>query len=300
MKIKYIFCFLIIFVIIISAAAEYTTFHQVKRVISADAADGMLFSSNYLKPQQNELNFTTIYINRIDAENLTKNYFDTTLTIANYAQGNPTRHYRRDINYTLTAAIVQLTQNGIIQPVISNAPAIKINNQPLANNYNNTLAGISISENEYLLSFPRSMLAGDKFYLSLTATPIGNTYTDLELITSLIEIVIQPEAKSNSWRLEHLDDTANNIKEYSGFNFRLSGSGRGIITLGWNNNLFEINEVFLTTTNANYCTSNWNNLTAITFIVDADEINNYNIQLYPRTAVTWSDVQLQLTFEEQT
>ena len=114
MKFKYYFLIVIVFIISIAVSAEYTKSYRAKRVISATASNGILFSSNYLKEDSGELNFATIYINLAEAQDLTVDYFNTVITIANYAQGNPTRYYRREINYTLTTSIVKLlTSNSV-------------------------------------------------------------------------------------------------------------------------------------------------------------------------------------------
>ena len=300
-----------VFAASVTVMAEFTKSFRTKRVISATASDGMLFSSNYLRENTGELNFSTIYVNRVEAEDPTNTYFDATVTIANYAQGNPTRFYRRAINYTITTSIVRLVTDGLgnmsTQTVVSGLPAVKWEGAALQASYSDTLAAGGAAENEYTLSLPRTMLTGEKLYVQLTATPTGGTYTDLAPITSLIELAIQPEASSTSWHIEGTDDRTNGVSEYAGYNFRLSGSGRGIIILGWDDTLFELNPVFLAKVGATTYTGSlpgsWSGLSAVSFSVDAANINSYDIQLYlrdPASVGSWSDVAMQMSFEENT
>ena len=294
----------------VTVVAEFTKSFRTKRVISATASDGMLFSSNCLQ-DTTELNYATVWVTRTDAENAGIAYFDTTVTIANHAQGNPSRFYRRAINYTLTTDIVRVVTDGLgnstTQTVVSGRPAVKIDGAAMQASYSDTLIAGGVQENEYTLSLPRTMLTGEKLYVMLTATPSGGTYADLAPITALIELAIQPEASATSWHIEGTDDRLNSIGDYAGYNFQLSGSGRGTIILGWDDTAFEINQVFVDAVSATTYTGSlpaeWAGLTAIAFTVDAANINSYDIQFYPRSsdgAANWSAVSARMIFEENT
>ena len=295
----------------IAVVAEFTKSYRTKRVISATASDGMLFSSNYLKEDNGELNFSPVYINRTEAEDPSNTYFDTVVTIANFAQGNPTRYYRRAINYTLTTSIVRLIMDGsgnlTTQTVNANLPAVKLDGAALLSSYSGSVASGQARENEYTLSLPRTMLTGEKLYVMLTATPSGGTYTDLSPISALIELAIQPEASVTTWRIEGTDDRSHAVSDFAGYNFRLSGSGRGIVILGWDDTRFELNPVFRAkvgaTTYNGSLPDGWAGLSAVSFAVDAASINSYDIQLYPRAVdavSSWSNVSAQIVFEEDT
>ncbi len=295
----------------VTATAEFTKSYRAKRVVAAYATEGMLFSSNHLQASV-EPTYSTVWVDRSDAADETIQSFDNIITICNYAQGNPTKYYGKTINYTLTTAIVQLvkTDNGdgtesvSIQPYTGAAPAVKIDGQPMQSSYSGSLLEGRDRENAYTLSLPRSMLTGDKLYVMLTATPTGASYTDLGPIWGLFDIAIKPDASATGWHIESTDNRANAIGEYAGYNFRLSGSGAGTVTLGWDASKLEINEIFKDSVSAaapGSLPAGWSGMTAVQFHVDAASKNNYDIQFYPASAgavASWNDVEVQMTFDE--
>ncbi|MBR3641489.1 MAG: hypothetical protein IKN53_05625 [Oscillibacter sp.] len=297
-----------------TVTAEFIKSYRAKRVITATAPDGSLFSSNYLRAGS-EPAYATISIEKSDAEDESNTYFDTVVTICNYAQGNPTRVYNRTINYTLTASIVTLSRDAndelVITPAAGELPAVKINNAPMQASYSGSLTTSLISpdsRDSYRLALPRTMLTGQKYYVLLTATPTGGVYADLQPISALFDLAIKPEMSASNWHLEVADDRTVSVDEYSGYNYRLSGSGRGTILLGWDASVLELSKVFkqnvsAAVPSAGDVPAEWTGLTAIAFEVDSDNVNSYDIQFYlpeAGTVATWGDVAAQMIFIEDT
>ena len=294
----------------VTVVAEFVKSYRAKRVIAAYASDGMLFSSNYLHDSA-LVDYATIYVDKLEAESGSTPYFDATVTVCNFAQANPVRAYGRTINYTLTASIVTVSKDGsgnqVITPAAGVLPAVKINGAAMLASYSGSLASGAARTDEYELSLPRSMLTGDKYYVLLTATPTGD-YADLQPISALFELAIKSEGSSVSWTVEPTDVRSNSIGDYAGYNFRLSGSGRGTVMLGWDGTKLDISKMFkekvsATTPSAGDIPAALSGLTVIEFDVDADSINSYDIQFYPHTETSvssWSDVAVQMTFVEDT
>jgi len=290
----------------ITAFAEFTKSYRAKRVIAAYAAEGMLFSSNYLQPGA-ELYFSTIYLDRSDAEDESQTAFDATVTVCNYAQGNPTRYYGRAISYTLTASVVRLVTDGegnlATETVTSGVPAVLIDGSAMQSSYAGSLAAGAPRENVYTLSLPRTMLTGEKLYVQLTATPAGG-YADLEAISALFDVAVRPETSSVTWHIEPTDARGNDVDDYAGYNFRLSGSGKGTVVLGWNAAELDVSEVFKSAVSASAASAG--ELPAgctdgIRFSVDADDVNSYDIQFYMHekgVIPAWANVSVQMTFTE--
>ncbi len=289
----------------VTAAAEFTKSYRAKRVVGAYEPNGMLFSSNHLVASV-DLEFSSIEVDKAEALSGTIPSFDVVVTVCNYAQGNPTQFYGKTINYNLDASIVQVTDDGsghpVALPATGSLPAVLMNGSPLQARYTGSLPGGVMSEDVYTLTLPRSMLTGEKYYVLLTATPTGGTYTDLAPISKLFELMIRAEATASDWSVIATDDRSNPIDDYAGYNFRLSGSGRGKVTLGWDDTKLEINKVFTDAVGASAASlpAGWTGA-AIEFSVDAADVNNYDIQFYPASegAVTsWSDVAVNMIFEE--
>ncbi|MBO4216906.1 MAG: hypothetical protein J5940_03070 [Clostridia bacterium] len=299
----------VILAITVTAAAEFTKSYRAKRVIAAYESNGMLFSSNHLVASA-ELEFSSIEVDKVEALSGSIPSFDVIVTICNYAQGNPAQFYGKTINYNLDASIVQVTPDEFGHPVASPAagtlPAVLMDGEPLQARYTGSLSGGVMSEDVYTLTLPRSMLSGEKYYVLLTAAPTGGSYADLSPIAKLFELTVRAEATASDWSVIATDDRSNPIGDYAGYNFRLSGSGRGTVTLGWDASKLEINKVFKDAVSAVTPASlpaGWTGLTAIEFDVDAADVNSYDIQFYPASegaVTTWSDVAVSMIFEEAT
>ena len=294
-----------------TVTAEFIKSSRAKRVIAAYASNGMLFSSNYLR-EGAEPAFQTVYVDKIVAEDVSNTYFDSYVTVCNFAQQNPSRTYGRTINYTLTASIVTISRDGsynlVITPAVSSLPAVLVDDSAMLASYSGSLTYGASHTDTYKLSLPRTMLSGTKYYVYLTATPTGGAYADLQPISALIDLAIKPDANTSTWHIQSTDDRSNAISQYSGFNFRLSGSGKGTILLGWDSSKLEISKVFKQTVSATApdpgdVPAGWAGLTAISFEVDAADVNSYDIQFYnasENVVSSWSNVAVQMLFIEDT
>ncbi len=294
-----------------TAFAEFTKSFRTKRVVAAVSAGGMLFSSNYMLPGA-VIPISTRYLSAADAADPSITHYDMMVSVSNFAQGNPGHYYSRNINYTLTASIVTVSTDGggntVTTPVIGSPLNVRINDAAMLASYNGTLTTGSDDTDNYKLSLPREMLTGEKCYVLLTATPTGD-YHDLSPIRALFDLGISPETATLTWSIDPTDDRGNDVSEYSGYNFRLSGSGKGTIKLGWKSSKLKINRVFFLKVGAVNLTAGqipdeWGSgYTGISFEVDADDINSYDIQFFPADTdaiSVWSEVDVKMSFEEDT
>ncbi len=289
----------------ISVYAEFTKSYRAKRVIAAVAPEGMLFSSNYLE-SGSEIHFSTLRVGAGDASE----YYDLEVTVSNHARGNNSRFYNRDIEYRLDTDIVTVSKNQqgetVITSVSSDRPAVKIDGAAMAAAYLSTIATGSARSDSYVLSLPRTMLTDErKMYVQLTATPVGSGYTDLQPISALFDLAVRAETVTVTWHIEPTDDRSAPAGDYSGFNYRLSGSGAGTVTLGWDASVLEISQVFKNEVGAASAAlpDGWDGLTAVSFDVDAADINSYDIQFYMASSGSvnsWEDVNVQMVFREST
>ncbi len=287
------------------AYAEFTKSYRAKRVIASYQVEGMLFASNYLK-EGSEIAPATIYIDQSALEGA-EEAFDVYVSVHNYAHGNPQKTYGRVIHYRLDAELVELqaTSGGAIVVPAGGTPlpAVKINDTLISttSTYNGTLdphdgaPGDTARTDEYKLSLPKTMAEGRKYYVRLTATPTDG-YTDIRPISQLFDLALRADTAALTWHIEATDDRSHAVGEYSGYNFQLSGSGSGTVTLGWNDTKLTLSKVFRDAVGATPAVSvpaAWGaNISAVTFAVNAANINSYDIQFYEASTgsvADWSD-----------
>ena len=89
----------------IGVLAAYTSVSSVKRVVSAQKGAGMLFSSNYLTTDENDLPRTITFSSM-------ENTPCVTVNVCNYPQ-TLIKHNDKDITYTLTVELMDSNGNAV-------------------------------------------------------------------------------------------------------------------------------------------------------------------------------------------
>ena len=262
-----------------------------QRTIGAYDAYGDNFTSNYLKRGNAYDNVFIAYAN--DSSKEATAY----VTVCNYPQGNQTRYSKINIDYYLYAELVYFDETKQADDKYSVADnsylaslpgcTVQIGDVKLGNGFSNsaripsegniTLQGKKASTNTYNIVFDISFNAETppNLYLRLTATPQINT---LPTITGIVKPAIKPQEASNKWTGTFRDDTANQVDDYDGFNYIISGVGSGSFTLTWNSakvGLSHVSQKMLMSIDGASISGD-----SITFDVDSDVESRYEIQFY--------------------
>ena len=92
---------------------------------------------------------------------------------------------------------------------------------------------------------------------------------------------------------------------YDGFNYIVKGQGKGKVTIEWNSAQLEISQIFLENNNITAETDTESGWKKITFDVDSDTQNRYDIQFYKTSGGIYTDINtlngyVTLTFKEST
>lgn len=307
------------------AYAEYTQVSSVKRVASAKASPGVMFSSNCMRTSTSLRPLTTS---------------EYTVTVCNYDPENPTVYNPAEINYTLTAQL-QVYYNGdyitmeqlktklaentetyneyvekakkyYIQKTANDSRPVD-NIQQLnfyteendtvtfhdVNFSNESLATSQTSVDKFSVHIDEASLnnINPEFFVLLTATPEQSMYTPIST-----KLYGAKTIESNAtWNGTFVEDNISE-KEYDFYNYIISGSGEGTVDIIWDPTKIEINGFFLTELSGNTFLNNNNTPVTIaandpnysdkagwekiTLEVNSLVKNRYELQLYKKIPYT--------------
>lgn len=268
----------------IGVLAAYTSVSSVKRVVSTQKGAGMLFSSNYLTIDENDLP-RMITFSSMETSPCVK------VNVCNYPQ-TMIKHNDKDITYTMTVELVDsggnavtnadysVEYNGEKKTFESNS---KIEFSPLK------LTADDFNKHEFVLTFDKSQLTKSDIYMKVTATPTDQA--ELKSLSAKLGVIYINDNTSATWTGTFIDN-ATSPKDLDGFNYRLSGSGEGTVTLTWNTNYVDISPWFKNTYKLTISKDSSGIATA-TLKVNSAEKNQYDIQFYRTNGINsseqWSD-----------
>ena len=268
----------------IGVLAAYTSVSSVKRVVSTQKGAGMLFSSNYLTIDENDLPRMITFSSMETSPCVTVN-------VCNYPQ-TMIKHNDKDITYTLTVELVDSNGNAVTsadysveygsekKTFESNS---KIEFSPLK------LTADDFNKHEFVLTFDESQLTKSDIYMKVTATPTDQA--ELKPLSAKLGVIYINDNTSATWTGTFIDN-ATSPKDLDGFNYRLSGSGEGTVTLTWNTNYVDISPWFKNTYKLTISKDSSGIATA-TLKVNSAEKNQYDIQFYRTNGINanevWSD-----------
>lgn len=268
----------------IGVLAAYTSVSSVKRVVSTQKGAGMLFSSNYLTIDENDLPRMITFSSMETSPCVTVN-------VCNYPQ-TMIKHNDKDITYTMTVELVDsggnavtsadysVEYNGEKKTFESNS---KIEFSPLK------LTADDFNKHEFTLTFDKSQLTKSDIYMKVTATPTDQA--ELKSLSAKLGVIYINDNTSATWTGTFIDN-ATSPKDLDGFNYRLSGSGEGTVTLTWNTNYVDISPWFKNTYKLTISKDSSGIATA-TLKVNSAEKNQYDIQFYRTNGINanevWSD-----------
>lgn len=288
--------------------AEYIKSSRAKRVIASYGDEGSLFSSNYLVMNSNpSLNVYKRLFYTVN-EGLP---VDGSVTVCNYAQGNPTKLYESDIEYVLTAKLVTLSESAGVYVKTDaiaadvgahsvtirykNASPVTLNSSNLSHVYSSSTLDHRTSATDICdLEFDSGFKDAGNLCLYLCATPSGSQ-AGVHTLDAVFSVALNAGEVRNVWEGEFNEKTNIGVPAqpyYDGFNYMISGTGKGDCTLIWNNEKLQISQIFLNAMSLTPTVSG--NQSSVTFAVDSDVINRYDLQFYyaDETVVfsSWSEL----------
>lgn len=258
--------------------AAYTNLNSVKRVVSTQGLKGTPFSSNYL-------NLTSSSESSYSVKNITfpedADSIDFIINVCNYVHNNPSKFNDNDITYSLKLTLknyenvdtngLKVAYNGTEYNFSSGVCTIS----------GQTLRGKTKSVDTYEITVPKSFV--DAVKIEAVAVPDTNSYqyTGNYKLGRLFAFTNKSET-ATTWTGRFAESTTDG---YDGFNYILSGQGKGKIILSWKPEQLEISKIFLDN----------NNLTATNgsfkLDVDSDTKNRYDIQFYKTEAGSYPDME---------
>ncbi|WP_295210484.1 hypothetical protein [Ruminococcus sp.] len=260
----------------IGGMAAYTSISSVKRVVSTQKGVGNLFSSNYLEEGSSfPLKNVTFSSDKIAPT--------VTVNVCNFPQ-TKIKHSDADITYTLTITLVDSGGKEVGDIENIGNYSVSYNNTPIAFSSekkeiryeNQTLSASDFSYNDFTLTFDSSQLTTQNVFMKLEAKPSSSS--GLPTLSAMIGVsYVKPYSASWSGQFT---DSADKPSDLDGFNYRLSGSGSGTITLSWNTKYIEISKWFLKENNLDDPAADSNGIKTITLTVDSSKQNQYDIQFY--------------------
>lgn len=271
----------------IGGLAAYTSISSVKRVVSTQKGVGNLFSSNYLE----ESDSAPLKNVTFSSDSVTPT---VTVNVCNFPQ-TKIKHSDVDITYTLTITLVDSSGTEISDFTDMGNYSVKYGDTTnvfsSSNNkieYTKTLLASDFSYNDFILTFDKSQLTTQSVFMKLEAKP--SSPSGLPTLSARIGVsYVKPYSASWSGQFT---DSAGNPSDLDGFNYRLSGSGSGTITLSWDTNYIEISKWFLEENELSNSVTEVGDIKTITLKVDSSEQNQYDIQFYrkqaPNSNESWS------------
>ena len=259
----------------IGVLAAYTSVSSVKRVVSTQKGAGMLFSSNYLTTDENDLPMTITFSSMENSPCVTVN-------VCNYPQ-TLIKHNDKDITYTLKVELVDSNGNAVTGEKKTFGSNSKIEFSLLK------LMADDFNKHEFVLTFDKSQLTKSDIYMRVTATPTNQA--ELKPLSAKLGVIYINDNTSATWTGTFIDN-ATSPKDLDGFNYRLSGSGEGTVTLTWNTNYVDISPWFENTYDL-IISKDSSGIATATLKVNSAEKNQYDIQFYRTNGINsaeqWSD-----------
>ena len=289
--------------------AEFTKSTRAKRVLATDEGGGMLFSSNYLTanstltgPVVNQ----KVYRRKIYSSEAGQ-AASGVITLCNYSQGNPTKIFESNITYTLTAKLVVLSEgaNGAakrdataadltgetVTLSLNDGTEITLSSSNLSYTYEpNTLSGLGPSTHNLSVDFSADFNdANSNLALYICATPAGVASSLYPIDGAFTTGVSTTKATWKGSFNENTEEAGVTPGQpyYDGFNYEITGSGKGTFTLWWDESKLQINQIFLDEENltpaANTPEAGWKQ---ITINVNSDIKDRYDLQFYYANGVS--------------
>ena len=222
--------------------AAYITLDISKHVVSTGSGgNSVRFSSNYLYAvDANEENYST---RRITPKTETAEDGSTvskfTVEVCNYIYGNLAAVNSRNIAYNLKATLLPIdgTLPEGIQNIAVNGTLFNANGEL---SIPNRLPAKNATSHNYSFSIPSDL--AEKISIEIVAEPQSDTdYLATNQKKLAAEITFRDASVADNWRGKFIDQRGVRLPtQYDGFNYEISGSGKGTVTVTWNESILEI------------------------------------------------------------
>jgi hypothetical protein len=282
---------------VVGSYAAYTNMNSVKRVVATGRGSGILFSSNYMTATASGTKAEQ-YTNRV--VNISGDSPTLTVSVCNYSQEDITKSNENDITYRFVVTLVP--KNGY-EFTETDRAKYKVNGTGFAANsnefvlLNQKLSGKEANKNTYKITLDSELTE----YVNIRVEAIPNdtsyAYTGSNKLAGILSTSLGDNQQSTGWTGKFTDDQTKDAKDYAGFNYEISGNGKGTITLKWNSSKIEISPWFLEDTKTT--ATEQNNWKSIQFTVGTDETRNYTLQFYRVSTdqEEWSTIKQWVTCE---
>lgn len=278
--------------------AAYVNFDIVKRVVSLGKENRTYFSSNYLYlMDKNETDYTTRRLSGTPVkEGDTVTGYNFTVQVCNYLYGNEELVNPKKIDYQLKASWkggkipenvkdITVTQGSTTASFLAEEGKLTLSG---------TLPANQATKQEYTFFVPAALK--DTAQLEIVVEPTdASSYSATNQQKLAAVITLAEQTPNHTWTGHFIDDPTyqNQVSDYEGFNYEISGSGKGTVTLTWDSKL-TISPWFKDDADATL------NNTTCTFDVDSNKTSAYQLQFYRADneafdALSWDDLETWVT-----
>lgn len=223
--------------------AAYINLDIAKWVVSTGSGgNSVRFSSNYLYAvDANEENYSTRRITpkTETAENGTA-VSKFTVEVCNYIYGNTAAVNSKDIGYTLKATLLPIGGGALptgVERITVNETAFNANGEL---SIPTQLPAKEPTSHKYLFTIPEDL--AEQVSIEIVAEPQSDTdYLATNQKKLAAEITFRDASVADNWRGKFVDKRGDRSPtQYDGFNYEISGSGKGTVTVTWNESILEI------------------------------------------------------------
>lgn len=269
--------------------AAYTNFSSAKRVVSAQADEHILFSSNMLYTENKDTESSFYQRKRIA---LTENN-DFVVEIYNYDPGDTAVYCHQNIIYQLKVTLLSgfgspeeyKVSDGTTEhffSIDSNGAYTLVIDQL-------TLYGEQLSTHSFRFHIPEQ--DKNQMKMCVEAIPMEESYGATNQKKLAAVILTGEMITSKTWSGQLVDvQSEREPDDYDGFNYEISGNGEGTVTLEWDPDILTINPWFVSQTGAVSVSDG-----AIKFAVGGDgQPFAYQTQFYKAdkwdTSISWENL----------
>lgn len=229
--------------------AAYVNLDINKWVVSTGKGNQAFFGSNYLYLTDRD---ETLYSERPvpqtpEDSNDPNTRYTFTVQVCNYVYGNPDLVNLDDIHYSFA---VKLYPNGL-GTLPDGVEQIQVSHMGTPTSFteegtltigSKTLPGETPTMDSYAFYVPQNLK--DQVIFEVTACPTAQSYgaTNDQKLAAVITMADQ--TATHVWTGRFIDDRTPPPSDYSGFNYEISGTGEGTLTLRWNAAVLEISPWF--------------------------------------------------------
>lgn len=274
--------------------AAYTNLNSVKRVVSTQGGRGTAFSSNYLNLVTMK---TTTYAMKNISFSESAESVSFEINVCNYVHNDPSMINENDITYSLVLELVDTSGAAVTG---SYEGLMVTDSDNVSRGFSNgvcnvparTLMGGVKSVDTYKITVPKDLINTVNIKAAAEPDSASYAYTDNNKLGRIFTFS-EYNAAATTWTGSFTETTS---EGYDGFNYVIKGQGKGTVTLTWDSENIEINNIFLV---LNGLTPTFSNGKAvITIDVDSDITNRYDIQFYKTENGDYSDMSVVNSYVE--